>query len=76
MSRGGMSQRDGPRAKLPLPDGKTDAGLGGISCTSATMCMAVGEASDGASNRDLLAEQWDGTAWTIKTVPSLRERRV
>lgn len=34
--------------------------LSGVSCTSATWCVAVG---DGSSS--WLAEVWDGTAWTV-----------
>jgi hypothetical protein len=39
--------------------------LFGVSCTSATTCIAVGSGPDGA-----LAEGWNGTKWTVETVPS------
>jgi hypothetical protein len=38
-------------------------GLGGVSCTSASACIAVGLASD------TLAEVWDGTSWSIDPTP-------
>ncbi len=37
--------------------------LGGVSCTSASACIAVGAAAD------TLAEVWDGTAWSIDPTP-------
>jgi hypothetical protein len=36
--------------------------LDGVSCTSATSCIAVGYFTIGSSNY-LLAEKWDGTSW-------------
>ncbi len=44
--------------------------LGGVSCTSATACTAVGTYA-GSSNTLLpLAERWDGSTWTIQTTPT------
>ena len=43
--------------------------LDGVSCVSATVCIAVGHsAAGGASANTTLAEQWNGTKWS--TVPS------
>ena len=39
----------------------------GVSCVTASFCVATGSASNGTFNRTL-AEQWNGTAWSI--VPS------
>ncbi len=42
-----------------------------VSCTSATNCVAVGDYMDQASTSDTtLAEQWNGTTWTVLTTPS------
>ena len=42
-----------------------------MSCTSATNCVAVGDYMDPAGTSDTtLAEQWDGTSWTVLTTPS------
>lgn len=57
--------------KLPkTPSGATLATLSGVSCTSATSCMAAGgsSASVGATFPSAtLAELWDGAAWTVKS---------
>ena len=42
-----------------------------MSCTSATNCMAVGDYTDQAVDADTtVAEQWNGTTWTVLTTPS------
>jgi hypothetical protein len=43
--------------------------LNGVSCTSATACIAVG-ANGGAT----LAERWNGTKWALQRTPSTRAR--
>src|SRR5665213_1973786 len=43
--------------------------LRSISCTSATACTAVGNYSN-ASGPQTLAEQWNGTIWSIVTSPN------
>jgi hypothetical protein len=43
------------------PRGAEDNNLGSVSCSSATACTAVGSA-DG----NTLAENWDGTGWSIR----------
>ena len=40
--------------------------LSGVSCTSATVCEAVGESRTG-SNFPALAEVWNGSNWTIQS---------
>ena len=49
-----------PTPALPAPDIPR---FGGVSCTSASACIAVGTAAD------TLAEVWDGTAWSIDPTP-------
>jgi hypothetical protein len=55
------------------------ATLLGVSCTSTTFCMAVGDSNDNAqcldgggsdSGQDTLAERWDGHAWLVVDTPS------
>lgn len=56
--------------RVPLPSGATGGGLdGGVSCPSATRCIAVGSVaiSGLASNTEPLAERWNGTRWTVQT---------
>ena len=55
----------------PNPAGATLVGLDDVSCTSATACTAVGgyyTASPPISAT--LAEQWNGTNWTIEPTPN------
>jgi hypothetical protein len=52
----------------PTPNGggQTNAVLDGVSCTSASACIAVGSHPGGVT----LAERWDGTSWTIQPTPN------
>ena len=51
---------------VPSPNGSTTNynSLSGISCTSATSCIATGAYFDGTVTHTL-AESWDGHSWTI-----------
>jgi len=51
----------------PNPAGPLDSELFGVSCASASACMAVGYAAQGAV-RSLLAERFDGTRWRLEVV--------
>lgn len=55
----------------PSPTGAVSSTLKGISCTSASACTAVGsyKGSNGVSTA--FAESWNGTAWTLETIPPL-----
>jgi hypothetical protein len=47
------------------------AQLGGVSCPSASACVAVGTTVDSMGNpTGTLAEQWNGTAWRIVPSPN------
>ncbi len=50
----------------PDPTGATRSWLNGVSCSSASACMAVGSSSAGT-----LAERWDGRAWLLTTTAKL-----
>jgi hypothetical protein len=53
----------------PSPAGATSSSFAGVSCPSATRCVAVG--SYGTSSAELtLAERWNGTAWAIQPTPN------
>jgi hypothetical protein len=43
--------------------------LDGVACPSATLCWAVGQASNGSINQTLI-EKFDGTVWTIVPSPN------
>jgi hypothetical protein len=53
---------------LASPGGTLKPALASVSCTAAANCMAVGLAGDNAITK-ILAEQWNGTAWTILPAP-------
>ncbi len=58
----------------PNPSGATFSDLLGVSCTSATACVAVGFSYSQSGNgppgpAQTLVEHWDGTAWTIQSSP-------
>ena len=52
----------------PNPSGGSNSTLAGLSCGAAGSCVAVGGYYNGHGDA-LLAETWDGTSWTIQTVP-------
>jgi hypothetical protein len=55
----------------PNPSGATGSDLDGVSCPSASMCIAVGEyVSGGDSDLPMLAERWNGKAWAIQPTAS------
>jgi hypothetical protein len=54
---------------VPKPAGTTGhVGLQGVSCTSATVCVAAGSFAD-AGKEMPLAERWNGTAWSLEEPP-------
>lgn len=58
-----------------LPAGATDKGsldtasLDGVSCGSATACMAVGDFHNSSHEEVPLAERWNGTTWSVQEPP-------
>lgn len=47
-----------------------DSRFSSVSCATATNCMAVGSSAiPGSADRATLAEQWDGSSWTIEPTP-------
>jgi hypothetical protein len=56
---------------VPSPNAMAPQGqFGGVSCVSATACVAVGSSVSRAGTKAALAERWNGRAWTIQRVPS------
>jgi hypothetical protein len=53
----------------PAPTGTNASLLSGVSCASPTSCLAVGS-SDANGVDALLAESWNGTAWSIDPTPT------
>lgn len=44
--------------------------FGAVSCVSAGFCEAVGSYSTSSGTQDVLAETWNGTAWSVQSPPS------
>jgi sugar lactone lactonase YvrE len=53
---------------VPKPEGATNVFLEGVSCNSASACLAVGYYSTTSGNYPL-AERWNGTKWTPSSPP-------
>ncbi len=54
----------------PNPSGAESSVLGGVSCTSATACTAVGYYLNNSGVQLTLAERWNGTSWAVETTPN------
>jgi hypothetical protein len=54
----------------PNPSGATGSSFAGVSCTSATQCIAVGSSFNSSGGEVTLSETWDGASWTILSTPS------
>ncbi|HEY1914128.1 MAG TPA: hypothetical protein VGH27_01000 [Streptosporangiaceae bacterium] len=49
----------------------TSSNLNGVTCLSATDCVAVGDILTGVNiNLDTLAEVWNGSTWTVQPTPT------
>lgn len=57
---------------IPSPDpaGAQSSSFNAVSCAGATRCVAVGSFTDGNYSNWPLAESWDGSSWTIVSVPT------
>jgi hypothetical protein len=51
------------------PKGTNYGAFDGLSCTSATRCMAVGSSATQGRYSSLLAESWNGSKWELRTTP-------
>ncbi|HTU79035.1 MAG TPA: hypothetical protein VMF09_09780 [Solirubrobacteraceae bacterium] len=57
---------------MPSPSKEENVDLAAVSCGSSKQCVAVGQYNTGKpATRRALAEQWDGTAWKVKTTAKL-----
>jgi hypothetical protein len=54
---------------VPIPAGAQGGELESVSCASAASCTAVGFAAAAGGESLPLAEHWDGSSWTVQTVP-------
>jgi hypothetical protein len=56
--------------KTPNPPGNRGSRLVGVSCTSPAFCIAVGNGVTATDNPPL-AEVWNGSTWSIQTMPDV-----
>lgn len=54
---------------VPKPAESISSELNGVECISSTSCVAVGVYNTGASTYWAMAATWNGTEWSLKTVP-------
>jgi Subtilase family len=54
---------------LPAPSGAQVTFPYGVSCTSATFCALVGLYRDSSGVYQRLAEGWNGSAWSLQSIP-------
>src|SRR5215467_7144930 len=54
----------------PNPSGIALSGLLGVACTAPSACTSVGASTTTAGTVRAVAEQWNGTTWTIQPTPS------
>ena len=54
----------------PNPAAGTAFSLTAVSCPSTTDCTAVGQYINSADFAPVLAEQWNGSSWTMQSIPS------
>ncbi len=54
----------------PPPTSSQTSSLSGVACPSTSQCAAVGFTSDGSTSLSLV-EQWNGTAWSAATLPTV-----
>lgn len=54
-----------------VPTGAEVVQFFGVSCTSPSDCMAVGNDGFSGGVQDAVAEHWDGTSWSVVPTPSL-----
>ena len=54
----------------PNPGRIQSDGLDGVSCVSATFCMAAGSYSSNGGPGRTLTEKWDGTMWSLASSPN------
>ena len=52
------------------PTSASNLGITGVSCTSATSCMATGYAFDRLNSPVAFSEMWNGTTWTSEKIPT------
>lgn len=56
--------------KLPKIPSAENSVLAAVSCTTANRCTAVGQSADSSGVAVPLAEEWDGSSWSVQVTPN------
>jgi hypothetical protein len=56
---------------MSSPSGATKAWLKDVSCSSSTACTAAGEYRTTVGSEMPFAERWNGSSWTVQTMPEV-----
>ncbi|HET7053569.1 MAG TPA: hypothetical protein VFI09_06615, partial [Solirubrobacterales bacterium] len=54
----------------PNPYGSSENRFQDVSCATETSCTAAGISVDGGGRTQTLAQEWNGTSWSIKGTPN------
>jgi subtilisin family serine protease/sugar lactone lactonase YvrE len=54
----------------PSPSGAISTKLRGVSCSTSSACMAVGEFRNSTNAENSLGMSWNGSTWTVQSTPS------
>ncbi len=55
------------------PTGAKSSSLAGVACAAAEACMAAGHYVNSGNAETMLGERWNGTSWSIGTLPTPKE---
>ncbi|HXW33538.1 MAG TPA: hypothetical protein VEJ87_03100, partial [Acidimicrobiales bacterium] len=58
-------------ATTPDENGATTSTLSGVSCVNSDFCMSVGSATTTSPDVVSLAEEWNGSSWSIENTPNV-----
>jgi hypothetical protein len=63
-------------SSVPKPAGAISSELTGVFCNSTTSCVAVGVYNESASVYWAMAAIWNGTEWTLQTIPKATKKSI
>ncbi len=64
-----------PRQRAPDPSQAKAGELSSVACVSASACTAGGSYTTSAGAKQTLAEDWNGTLWSVQGTPSPGESK-
>ena len=67
---GGWNGSSWASQTILTPPGPANNDLTGVSCDAVTACVTVGSKTDTSGRQHMLAESWNGTAWSSQETPN------